>query len=105
MKISLNWLKQYVDFTGSTEELADLLTAAGLEVEGVTQVGGNLDSVVVGQILSSEKHPEADRLSVCQVDDASDEFQGRRQGAAGSARRNVARQFQDQADQTARGEK
>ncbi len=73
MKVSLNWLKQYVDFTGSTEELADLLTAAGVEVEDIIQIGGDLESVVVAQILSSEKHPEADRLSVCQVDDAGGE--------------------------------
>lgn len=71
MKVSLNWLREYVDFSGTPAELADLLTRAGVEVEGVHARGVQLDKVVVAQILASEPHPNADRLSVCRVDDGS----------------------------------
>ncbi len=71
MKVSLNWLREYVDFPGTPAELADLLTRAGVEVEGVHPRGVNLEKVVVAQILSSEPHPNADRLNVCRVDDGS----------------------------------
>ncbi|MCB1064013.1 MAG: phenylalanine--tRNA ligase subunit beta [Verrucomicrobiae bacterium] len=72
MNVSLNWLRDHVDFDAySTQELDDLLTFAGIEVEGVESRGVDIDHLVVGQILSSEKHPGADKLSVCQVDDGS----------------------------------
>lgn len=71
MKVSLNWLREYVEIPGSPAELADLLTRAGVEVEGVHQRGVNLEKVVVAQIIASEQHPNADRLSVCRVDDGS----------------------------------
>jgi len=68
MKFSENWLRSYVPTTATREELIATLTAIGLEVEDVTVLGQSLDGVVVAQILSAEKHPEADRLQVCQVD-------------------------------------
>jgi phenylalanyl-tRNA synthetase beta chain len=68
MKFSENWLRQHVPTTATREELAATLTAIGLEVEEVTALGESLDGVVVAQIISAEKHPEADRLQVCQVD-------------------------------------
>ncbi|MCB1229214.1 MAG: phenylalanine--tRNA ligase subunit beta [Verrucomicrobiae bacterium] len=72
MNVSLNWLRDHVDFDSySIQELDDLLTFAGIEVEGVQTRGVDLDHLVVGEILSSEKHPDADKLSVCQVDDGS----------------------------------
>jgi phenylalanyl-tRNA synthetase beta chain len=71
MKVSLNWLRDYVDFDGTPAALAELLTMAGVEVEGVETRGVNIDKVVVAQILASEPHPDADRLSVCRVDDGS----------------------------------
>ena len=71
MKISLNWLREYVDYDGTPEALAELLTMAGVEVEGIESRGVNLDKVVVAQVLSREPHPNADRLSVCRVDDGS----------------------------------
>ena len=71
MKISLNWLREYVDYDGSPDALAELLTMAGVEVEGVETRGANFDKVVVARILSREQHPNADRLSVCRVDDGS----------------------------------
>jgi phenylalanyl-tRNA synthetase beta chain len=68
MKLSENWLRQHVPTTATRDELAATLTAIGLEVEELTPLGESLDGVVVGHILSAEKHPEADRLQVCQVD-------------------------------------
>lgn len=68
MKFSENWLRQHVPTTATREELAATLTAIGLEVEEVTPLGEALDGVVVARIVSAEKHPEADRLQVCQVD-------------------------------------
>lgn len=68
MKFSENWLRHHVPTTASRDELAATLTAIGLEVEEVTPLGESLDGVVVAQIVSAEKHPEADRLQVCQVD-------------------------------------
>lgn len=71
MKISYNWLKSYVDFDESPEALAGLLTECGLEVEGIERyetVKGSLKGVVVGRVLSCEKHPDADRLSLTVVD-------------------------------------
>ncbi|RNF86211.1 phenylalanine--tRNA ligase subunit beta [Montanilutibacter psychrotolerans] len=68
MKFSENWLRQHVPTTASRDELVATLTAIGLEVEDVTALGESLDGVVVAHIVSTEKHPEADRLQVCQVD-------------------------------------
>ncbi len=68
MKFSENWLRQHVPTNASHDELVATLTAIGLEVEEVTTLGESLDGVVVAQILSAEKHPEADRLQICQVD-------------------------------------
>ena len=73
MKVTLNWLKQYVDFDWSTEELADRLTMLGLEVEGVHTVTGEFEGIVVAQILSRDKVPGADKLSVCKVNDGKGE--------------------------------
>ncbi len=71
MKISLEWLKDYVVLPESAEMLGDALTSGGTEVVGREDRGNVPDKVVVAQILSSEQHPNADRLSVCQVDDGS----------------------------------
>ena len=71
MKISLHWLREYVDYDGTPDELAQLLTMAGVEVEGIETRGANIDKVVVAQVLSREQHPNADRLSVCRVEDGT----------------------------------
>src|SRR5262245_1423106 len=71
MNISLSWLREYVDWKGSIEELDDLLTRAGIKVESVTKTGHDFPKVIVSQILETNPHPNADRLSVCQVDDGS----------------------------------
>jgi phenylalanyl-tRNA synthetase beta chain len=68
MKFSENWLRQHVRTDASREELAATLTAIGLEVEEVTPLGAALDGVVVARILDCARHPEADRLQVCQVE-------------------------------------
>ena len=71
MKISLEWLKDYVALPESVDALAEALTNGGTEVVGREGRGQVPDKIVVAQILSSEQHPNADRLSVCQVDDGS----------------------------------
>lgn len=68
MKFSENWLRQHVPTTASRDELVATLTAIGLEVEEVIDLGAALDNVVVAEIIAAEKHPEADRLQVCTVD-------------------------------------
>ncbi len=75
MKVTINWLKQYVDFDWSPGELAERLTMLGLEVEGVEQRAGEFEGIVVAQVLTREKHPNADKLSVCRVHDGRGERQ------------------------------
>lgn len=71
MEISLNWLRDYVDIPLSVEEISVLLTDIGLEVEGIedyVSIKGGLEGLVVGFVQEKEKHPDADKLSVCKVD-------------------------------------
>ncbi len=71
MKISYNWLKQYIDIDFSPEKVSELLTDCGLEIEGLEKketVQGGLEGVVIGEVLTKSKHPEADRLSLTTVD-------------------------------------
>ncbi len=75
MKVTLNWLKEYVDFDWSPEELTERLTMLGLEVEGVQKITGDFEGVVVAQVLTREKHPDADKLSLCRVNDGKGERQ------------------------------
>jgi len=74
MKASLNWLREYVDIDLSPEETADVLTMAGIEVESIIRTEKNLDGVVVGRILSIKMHPNADKLSLCQVNTGDDSY-------------------------------
>jgi phenylalanyl-tRNA synthetase beta chain len=70
MKISYNWLKQYIDPDLSPKHLSEILTNTGLEVEGVEEiqsVKGGLEGVVIGEVITCEKHPDADKLTVCRV--------------------------------------
>ncbi|MDY6857139.1 MAG: phenylalanine--tRNA ligase subunit beta [Thermodesulfobacteriota bacterium] len=67
MKASLNWLKKYIDLHLSPDELGDALTMAGLEVECIIKTEKNLNNIVVGKISSIKNHPNADKLSLCQV--------------------------------------
>ena len=75
MKVTLNWLKQYVDFNWSPEELTERLTMLGLEVEGVQKISGAFDGIVVAQVITRDKHPGADKLSICRVNDGKGERQ------------------------------
>ena len=70
MKVSYNWLKQYVDTDLSPEEMGKILTDTGLEVEGIAKVEavkGGLEGVFIGEVLTCEQHPDADRLKVTTV--------------------------------------
>ena len=67
MRISLNWIKRLIDLKKSPEEIAKVLTSAGLEVESIEDNSSKYKNFVVGKILSVEKHPNADRLSICKV--------------------------------------
>src|SRR6201982_3932249 len=71
MKFSLNWLREFLFVKHSVAEIVEALTFAGVEVEGVEQRGVDLDKVIVAEIESFESHPNADRLSVCRVNDGS----------------------------------
>ncbi|PSB00448.1 phenylalanine--tRNA ligase subunit beta [Merismopedia glauca] len=73
MRISLNWLQELVEFSLSPEKLAETLTLAGFEVEDIEDRRTWGDGVVVGKVLQREPHPNADKLSVCQVDVGSGE--------------------------------
>jgi phenylalanyl-tRNA synthetase beta chain len=73
MKVTYNWLKQCVPFDWTPEELAERLTMLGLEVEGVQKLGGEFDGIVVAQVLTRDKHPNADKLSLCRVHDGRGE--------------------------------
>jgi len=75
MKVTLNWLKQYVDFNWSPAELTERLTMLGLEVEGVQKISAAFDGIVVAQVVTRDKHPNADKLSVCRVNDGTGERQ------------------------------
>lgn len=74
MIVTYNWLKEFVDFELPSAELADLLTMLGLEVEGIEHVGSGLDDVVVAAVQEKNKHPNADKLSLCQVNDGTTTF-------------------------------
>ena len=73
MKVSLHWLKRFVDFDLTATELADKLTMRGFESEVVTDFD-SLDNLVVGNVLTAEKHPDADKLKLCSVSDGSETF-------------------------------
>jgi len=67
MRVSYNWLKDYVKIDISPDELAEKLTMAGLEVEEVIPLLPKFEGIIVGRVLSVDKHPNADKLSLCQV--------------------------------------
>jgi phenylalanyl-tRNA synthetase beta chain len=71
MKFSVNWLREFVDLSKNPEEIAELLTRAGVETENIETHGAKIDKVIVSQITASSRHPNADRLTVCEVDDGS----------------------------------
>ncbi len=75
MKFSHNWLNEYLENTQNSQDLADTLTLAGLEVDAIESVvAEKISGVVVGQIKTINKHPDADKLKICSVDVAEDEL-------------------------------
>ena len=75
MKFSEQWLRGWVSPQVSRDELVARLSMAGLEVDSVTPAAGEFSGVVVGEVLATEQHPDADKLRVCQVSDGSETFQ------------------------------
>ena len=76
MKISLDWLRTYIDLDQTPEEIAAVLTATGLEVEGLEtfeSIKGNLEGIVIGEVIACDKHPNADKLKVTSVNIGIDE--------------------------------
>jgi len=77
MKISYNWLKEFIDFKESPEEISEVLTQTGLEVEGIKKtekIPGGLEGIVIGEVMECTRHPNADRLKITKVDIGLDEF-------------------------------
>ena len=72
MIVTYNWIKEFVDCDLPVAELSHLLTMLGLEVERMETVGGGMDDVVVAQVVEKAQHPNADKLSLCQVNDGSE---------------------------------
>ncbi|MCI5050417.1 MAG: phenylalanine--tRNA ligase subunit beta [Rickettsiales bacterium] len=75
MKFTLSWLKEYLDTNASLDEISKTLTAIGLEVEDITDASAALAAFTVAEILSAEKHPDADKLQVCKVKSDEGELQ------------------------------
>lgn len=75
MKFSERWLREWVNPAISSDELMKRLTMAGLEIEAVAPAAGEFTDVVVGEVLAADKHPDADKLSVCQVSDGTQKYQ------------------------------
>jgi phenylalanyl-tRNA synthetase beta chain len=71
MKFSVNWLSEFVDLPENPEEIANLLTRAGVETKNIEIRGAKIEHVIVSEITAASRHPNADRLSVCEVDDGS----------------------------------
>ena len=77
MKLSLNWIKDYIELSDDIDKISNQLTMLGLEVEGgehFESIKGGLEGLVVGKVISAEQHPNADKLSVCKVDVGGDEL-------------------------------
>lgn len=75
MKFSEQWLREWVNPSITTDELESLLSLSGLEVDGVEKASKDFSGVVVGEIISAEQHPNADKLQVCSVSDGTETFQ------------------------------
>lgn len=76
MKLPLRWLSDYIDMAGITpEQYNHAMTMSGSKVEGIENLGDEIQNVVTGKLLSVEKHPDADKLKICQVDVGSETIQ------------------------------
>lgn len=75
MRISLQWLREWVDVGNDVPALAHALTMAGLEIEGIERAGPELSGIVVGEVMSVDRHPDAEKLNVCRVSNGREELQ------------------------------
>src|SRR6185312_8554316 len=75
MKFTLSWLKEHLDTEADAQIIGERLTAIGLEVESITDPGAALKDFVVGEVVTAEKHPNADKLRLCTVSDGKDSLQ------------------------------
>ena len=75
MKFTLSWLKEHLDTDASPDVIGEKLTSIGLEVESITDASAALKDFVVGEVLTAEKHPNADKLRLCSVSDGKDTLQ------------------------------
>ena len=75
MKFTLSWLKEHLDTDATPEEIGARLTSIGLEVESITDPGAGLKDFIVGEVITAEKHPNADKLRLCSVSDGKDTLQ------------------------------
>ena len=78
MKISYKWLKEFIKTDLPVDKISDILTQTGLEVEGVSKIEaikGGLEGVIIGEVITCEKHPDADRLKVTTVDIGHEKLQ------------------------------
>ena len=75
MKISLQWLSEWVPVSSDTKSLAHSLTMAGLEIEGIGAAAPPMSGIVVAEVLTTSKHPDAEKLSICRVNDGKQELQ------------------------------
>lgn len=74
MQASIKWLKEYVEFTEAPEVLAETMTMSGVPVEGITYLGEGIDKIVTGKIVDIEKHPNANKLSICKINVGTEEL-------------------------------
>ena len=74
MILSIEWLKEFVDINETPEELAELLSKTGLEAE-IIGISSQLPGIIIGKVESTEKHPDADKLKLCTVNDGKDNYQ------------------------------
>ncbi len=75
MRIPLSWIKEYIDISKTPEEIADILTMAGLEVDAIEVLKPSFEGVVVGEVTHVEKHPNADKLTLTHVTDGKASYQ------------------------------
>src|SRR5208283_5348925 len=75
MRVSLNWLKEYIDIPMSPKDISEHLTMVGLEVENIEDLGSKYDRFVVGEVMDVQKHPKADKLSICKVNTGNEILQ------------------------------
>lgn len=74
MKVSEFWLREWVDTQVNSQQLANLLTMAGLEVDAISSVAGPFSGVIIAQVVTTRSHPEADKLTLCEINVGSDEL-------------------------------